>query len=107
MRIVDEPPTEGQRYLLAHAEKNAALGEDVRNMWRVDAERVNLPDEDFWIFDSHIVAVCLFDDDDQMTGAELITEPARVNQYNRLRDVALHHATPFGEFVAELAAKEE
>ncbi|WP_129290689.1 DUF6879 family protein [Streptomyces sp. N1] len=107
VRIVDDPPTEGQRYLLAHAEKNAALGEDVRTMWRADAERVNLPDEDFWIFDSHIVAVCLFDDDDQMTGAELITEPARVNQYNRLRDVAQHHATPFREFVAELAVKEE
>lgn len=107
VRIVDTPPTEGQRYLLAHAEKNAALGEDVRNMWRADAKRVNLPDEDFWIFDSHIVAVCVFDDDDNLTGAEMITEPARVNQYNRLRDVAQHHATPFRKFAAALATKEE
>ncbi|WP_431033303.1 DUF6879 family protein [Streptomyces sp. P6-2-1] len=106
VRIVDNPPTEGQRYLLAHAEHNAALGEEVRNMWRGDAERINLPDEDFWIFDSHIVVLCLFDDDDVLTGAELITEPARVNQYNRVRDVAQHYATPFREFVAELAAKE-
>lgn len=73
VRIVDDPPTPGQLYLLAHAEKNAALGEDIRNMWRSDAQRVNLPDEDFWIFDSHIVAVCIFDDDDNLTGAELIT----------------------------------
>ncbi|MEU6241382.1 DUF6879 family protein [Streptomyces sp. NPDC047024] len=107
VRIVDNPPTEGQRYLLAHAEHNDALGEDVRNMWREDAERVNLPNEDFWIFDSHIVVLCVFDDDDNLTGAELITEPARVNQYNRLRDVAQHYATPFRKFVAELAAKEE
>ncbi|MBQ0825227.1 DUF6879 family protein [Streptomyces tagetis] len=106
VRIVDNPPTEGQRYLLAHAEKNAALGEDVRNMWREDAERVNLPDEDFWIFDSHIVAVCVFDDDDNLTGAELITEPVRVNQYNRLRDIAQHYAVPFEKFAAEPAAKE-
>ncbi|MEU0689994.1 DUF6879 family protein [Streptomyces uncialis] len=103
VRIVDSPPTAGQLYLLAHAEKNAALGEDVRNMWRTDAERVNLPDEDFWIFDSHIVALCLFDDEDNLTGAELITEPVRVNQYNRLRDVARHHAVPYARFKAAIA----
>ncbi|MFD4788426.1 DUF6879 family protein [Streptomyces sp. NPDC058459] len=107
VRIVDNPPTEGQRYLLAHAEHNADLGEDVRNMWREDAERVNLPDEDFWIFDSHIVAVCIFDDDDHLTGAELVTEPARVNQYNRLRDIAVHYAIPYKDFVGRMTAKEE
>ena len=106
VRIVDDPPTTGQLYLLAHAEKNAALGEDIRNMWRSDAQRVNLPDEDFWIFDSHIVAVCIFDDDDNLTGAELITEPARVNQYNRLRDVAQHYAVPYRQFAAQVAVKE-
>ncbi|WP_189175977.1 DUF6879 family protein [Streptomyces lasiicapitis] len=106
VRILDDPPTAGQLYLLAHAEKNAALGEDVRNMWRADAKRVNLPDEDFWIFDSHIVALCNFDDDDNLTGAELITEPAAVNQYNRLRDVAQHYATPYKEFAARLNARE-
>ncbi|MFF9899324.1 DUF6879 family protein [Streptomyces longispororuber] len=104
VRIVDDPPTEGQRYLLAHAEHNADLGEDVRNMWRADAERVHLPDEDFWIFDSHIVALCLWGDNDDLTGAELISEPARVNQYNRLRDIALHYATPYREFVAQMNA---
>jgi hypothetical protein len=107
VRIVDNPPTEGQLYLLAHAGHNAELGEDVRNMWRADAKRVNLPDEDFWIFDSHIVALCIFDEDDNLTGAELITEPTRVNQYNRLRDVAQHYAVPYGDFVAQLAAKGE
>ncbi|MEV6500183.1 DUF6879 family protein [Streptomyces prunicolor] len=106
VRIVDDPPTTGQLYLLAHAEKNAALGEDICNMWRSDAERVILPDEDFWIFDSHIVAVCIFDDDDNLTGAELITEPARVNQYNRLRDVAQHYAVPYRQFAAQVAVKE-
>ncbi|MBB1244167.1 hypothetical protein GL263_11450 [Streptomyces durbertensis] len=106
VRIVDDPPTTGQLYLLAHAWKNAALGEDVRNMWRAEANRVNLPDEDFWIFDSHIVALCLFDDNDNLTGAELITEPAAVNQYNRLRDVARHHAVPYDAFAARLSAQE-
>lgn len=98
VRIVDNPPTQGQRYLLAHAEHNAELGEDVRNMWRDDAYAAGLPDEDFWIYDSHIVAVCQWDDGDNLTGVELVTEPARVNQYNRLRDAALHYATPWQQF---------
>ncbi|MFD7547206.1 DUF6879 family protein [Streptomyces sp. NPDC059578] len=103
VRVVDDPPTAGQRYLLAHAEKNAALGEDVRNMWRREAERVYLPNEDFWIFDSHIVALCLFDGEDNLTGAELITEPVRVNQYNRLRDAAQHYAVPYEQFKTSVA----
>ncbi|GAA2653114.1 hypothetical protein GCM10010400_06030 [Streptomyces aculeolatus] len=106
VRILDNPPTTGQRFLLAYSEKNAELGEDVRNMWRADAERVNLPPEDFWIFDSQTVALCLFDTDYQLTGAELITEPVRVNQYNRLRDIALHYATPYKRFAEQLAGQE-
>ena len=106
VRIVDSPPTTGQLYLLAHGDKNAALGEDVRNMWREDAKRVSLPDEDFWIFDSYLVAMLVFDDDDNLTGVELITDPARVNQYNRLRDIALHYAVPYKKFAADMAAKE-
>lgn len=106
VRIVDNPPTTGQLYLLAHAQKNAALGEDVRNLWRMDAERVHLPAEDFWIFDSHIVALCIFDDNDNLTGAELITEPSAVNQYARVRDVARHHAIPYEQFAARVTAKE-
>lgn len=106
VRIVDDPPTEGQRYLLAHAEHNAALGEDVRTMWRKDAERHNLPDEDFWIFDSHIVALCRWGEDDDLVGAELISEPARVNRYNRLRDIAQHYAIPYRDFAAQMPATE-
>ncbi|MDX2547170.1 DUF6879 family protein [Streptomyces sp. WI04-05B] len=107
VRIVDSPPSEGQLYLLEHAAHNADLGEDIRSMWRDDAKRANLPDEDFWIFDSHIVALCLFDEDDNLTGAELITEPARVNQYNRVRDIAVHYAIPYTDFVDRMTAKEE
>lgn len=35
VRITDEPPTPGQLYLLDNAKRNAALGEDIRNLRRV------------------------------------------------------------------------
>ncbi|MET9890579.1 DUF6879 family protein [Streptomyces sp. NPDC006465] len=98
VRVVDQPATDGQRYLLAHTEKNAALGEDIRNLRRDEADGLALPHEDFWIFDARLVAVLLFDDDDNLTGAELITEPAIVNRYVQARDAAWHYAVPYERF---------
>ncbi|AWZ06849.1 MULTISPECIES: DUF6879 family protein [unclassified Streptomyces] len=104
VRIVDDPVTVGQRYLLAHADKNAALGEDIRNLWRKDAERLQLPAEDFWIFDSRIVAVLNFDEADNLVDVELITEPVEVNRYAQVRDAAWHYAVPYKTFEAGLTA---
>ncbi|MBT2491412.1 hypothetical protein J7E96_23380 [Streptomyces sp. ISL-96] len=106
VRIVDSPPTTGQRYLLDNAKRNSALGEDIRNLWRADAERLHLPVEDVWIFDSRLVAKLNFDDDDQLVDVELITEPAEVVRCSLVRDAAWHHAVPYEMFAAGLSAPE-
>ncbi|MFE6092723.1 DUF6879 family protein [Streptomyces massasporeus] len=102
VRIVDNPPTPGQLYLLDNARRNSSVGEDIRQLWRVDAERLQLPDEDFWIFDSRLVARLNFDDDDNLVNVELITEPVEVNRYAQVRDAATHYAVPFETFAASL-----
>ncbi|PWI42561.1 DUF6879 family protein [Streptomyces sp. ICBB 8177] len=107
VRIVDNPPTVGQLYLMANAQRNAELGEDVRNLWREDAEQLPLGAEDFWIFDSRLVALLNFDDTDSLIDVELITEPAEVVRYSVLRDAALHHAIPHTRFAALLPVKKE
>ncbi|GAA0324401.1 hypothetical protein GCM10010302_74430 [Streptomyces polychromogenes] len=94
VRILDEPPTEGQRYLLDNARRNRAVGEDIRTLTRDRAYTLRLPDEDFWIFDSRVVALLHFDDDDRMTDVELITNPVDVLRYCQAREAAWHHATP-------------
>ncbi|MEU1286759.1 DUF6879 family protein [Kitasatospora sp. NPDC005856] len=45
VRLVDNPPTEGQRYLLACARTNVVAGEDIRSVGRpvVIAEKAGLP----------------------------------------------------------------
>lgn len=98
VRVVDSPPTEGQRYLMVNAQRNAALGEDIRNVWRSDAGQ--LGDEDFWVFDSRLVALLNFNDADELVDVELITEPGEVVRYSRLRDAAMHHAIPYERFAA-------
>ncbi|MEV7793433.1 DUF6879 family protein [Streptomyces sp. NPDC087512] len=105
VRVVDNPPTDGQRFLLSYARCNAATGEDVRNVWREDAERAHLPDEDFWLFDSRLVAILRFDDQDEWHDVEIITEPAEVLRYCQVRDAAVHASIPYDDFTAQLDTK--
>ncbi|MEU2508828.1 DUF6879 family protein [Streptomyces sp. NPDC007863] len=100
VRIIDTPPTDGQRYLTAHAEKNEALGESIRNLPRAQADTLRLPAEDFWLFDSRLVALLRFDGEDNLVDVELITEPAEVVRYAMIRDAAWHQAVPYREFTA-------
>ncbi|MFI9835194.1 DUF6879 family protein [Streptomyces sp. NPDC051913] len=106
VRVVDSPPTPGQLYLLDNARRNSAVGEDIRQLSRADAERLQLPEEDFWIFDSRLVARLNFDDTDDLVNVELITEPVEVNRYVQARDAATHYAVPYEDFAARLAASE-
>ncbi|MFH8789394.1 DUF6879 family protein [Streptomyces roseoverticillatus] len=102
VRIVDNPPTPGQLYLLDGARRNAAVGEDIRNLWRSDAERLRLPAEDFWLFDSRVATLLHFDSEDRLTGVELITDPVKIAHYCQVRDAAWHYAAATREFQAEL-----
>ena len=102
VRVVDNPPTPGQLYLLDNARRNSAVGEDIRNLERSEAQRLQLPEEDFWIFDSRLVARLIFDDADNFVSVELITEPVEVNRYAQARDAAWHYAVPYETFAADL-----
>lgn len=99
VRILDEPATEGQRYLLNNARRNTAVGEDIRTLTRAEADYLRLPEADFWIFDMRVVALLHFDGADEMTGVELITNPIDVLRYAQAREAAWHHAAPY--FLAE------
>ncbi len=106
VRVVDDPPTQGQLFLLDYAKCNAATGEDVRNLWRADAERLRLPAEDFWIFDSRLVALLVFDDTDDLLRVEVTTEPTEVLRYARVREAAMRYAVPYDRFVARPARQQ-
>lgn len=105
VRVVDSPPTTGQLHLLDNARRNSALGEDIRILRRGDTEGLGLPDEDFWLLDSRLVALLNFDAEDNLVDVGLITEPAAVPRYAQARDAALQFAVPYEEFAAEVAAE--
>ncbi|MFI8425115.1 DUF6879 family protein [Streptomyces sp. NPDC085479] len=94
VRVVDEPATPGQLYLADNARRNRAVGERIRTLTRAQADELRLPAEDFWLFDSRVVALLHFDDTDEMTGVELITNPVEVLRYCQFREAAWHRAVP-------------
>ncbi|MFB6877230.1 DUF6879 family protein [Streptomyces sp. NPDC056323] len=102
VRLVDSLPTEGQRFLLASGIGNVEAGEDIRNLYRSEAERLGLPDFDFWLFDSRILARFHIDEQGVTVGVELIEEPAQVLPACRARDAAWHFAVPTREFQARV-----
>ncbi|NNN30724.1 hypothetical protein HLK59_10180 [Streptomyces sp. S3(2020)] len=98
VRIVDEPMTEGQLFLLTRAPGNVAAGEVMRYLLRSDAERLGLPDFDFWLIDSRTLLRFAFDADDTTLGVYISEDPADVLAACQARDAALHHAVSAAEF---------
>ncbi|WP_333740731.1 DUF6879 family protein [Streptomyces sp. IBSBF 2806] len=104
VRLVDTPPTEGQRFLLASAPGNVAAGEEIRNLTRAQADQLRLPDYDFWLFDSRTVARFAFDEDDTTLGVYVTDDPADVLAACQARDAAWHHAVPTQDFARRVAS---
>jgi hypothetical protein len=98
VRLVDDPPTDGQRFLLASGLGNVAAGEDIRNLHRADSVRLGLPDFDFWLFDSRLMVRFEFDDEDTTLGVHVIEDPAEVLAACQARDAAWHYAVRTEEF---------
>lgn len=102
VRIIDEPPTDGQRFLMATAAGNVAAGEDIRVLTRSEAVRLELPDYDLWLFDSRTLVRLHIDDEDVTTGVEVIVDPAEVLAACRARDRAWPLAAPTAQVWAQV-----
>ncbi len=97
VRIVDDPLTENQRYLLA-----SALGrpEDIRQLPRAKAAELDLPTSDFWLFDSKILVTLHFDAEDRTLGVHVSEDANEVVGACQVRDAAWHFASPAEQFEA-------
>ncbi|MEV6199867.1 DUF6879 family protein [Streptomyces sp. NPDC051771] len=105
VRLVDEPLTEGQEFLLATGLGNVAAGEDIRNLTRGQAERLRLPDQDFWLFDSRTLVRFVFDEDDTTLGVVVSDDPSEVAAACQVRDAAWHHAVPTVDYAKRVRSR--
>lgn len=97
--VVDRPLTEYLRYELAAFADNVAAGEEIFVILREADPRLADLTEDFWMFDKRLVAIMQYDDEHRPLGPAEPTEP--VETYVAQRDLALNHAVPLHQWVAE------
>jgi hypothetical protein len=101
VRVIDDPPTEYQRYQLIGYQESEAAGDHVRV-----ARRSAVPDlgADFWLFDNSVAQLQKYDADGRFLGAEITADPLVIAGCRARRDRALSAAVSLGEYMADLEA---
>lgn len=106
VRVLDDPPTDYQRYQLSSYVESQAAGEAVTVVERGDVGFELGPD--FWLFDAGTddayAAVMNYDADGRWMGVDLVTDAGRVaemhDRYRRVADLAV----PLNTYLARRAA---
>jgi hypothetical protein len=93
VRILEEPPTDYQRWLLWATPWNEAAGEEIRYMPRSRAEHIGLPlGHDWWLLDDERVLLTYFTPSGEIRQKILSDKPGDVARYRIWRDLAVTHA---------------
>lgn len=97
VRVVDEPPTSYQQWLLWSDRWHLGVGEHIACLPRSRAKAIGLPlASDWWLFDNTKAAVMWFLPGGTLDGIYLATAEDDVRPYRLRRDLALAHATAAG-----------
>ncbi len=93
--MLDEPPTDYQRWEIWSGQFNTAAGETIRYLPRSRAAAIGLPvDNDWWLFDGEKLAVMRFGENGQPLGGEILTDPQAVAQHRTWWELAVQHSQP-------------
>ena len=87
---------------------HVAAGEDIRIISATDDWPLDVPREDFWLFDAREVYWMRYDTDGTWLGSEWTTEPVDLARACSVRDAALVQSRPWREYIAarpDLAAR--
>lgn len=99
VRIMEEPPTDYQRWELWSEQYTASAGEHIGYLPRSTARSIDLPDtDDWWLFDNQRLARMRFDPDGVPLGGEITDDPEIVAQHRAWQDLAIRHAIPAREY---------
>ncbi len=101
VRVVSVPLSDYSRFGLWAAQFTSDAGEDIRYLARGKAEKAELPNHDYWLFDSRKLVRMHFGEEDRFQGGEIIDDAAEVVKHNYWRDVAQHHAVRRDHFDAK------
>lgn len=101
VRVMDDPLTVYNRFMIYCGHRGVSLGEDVRYLVRADANALDLPDHDFWVLDSARLIELRFTADGRPLRHDLITDPDVVARHEEWIHRALAAAMPSTDYVGE------
>jgi len=101
VRVVSMPLSDYSRFGLWAAQFTSDAGEDIRYVTRDEAQKAELPNHDYWLFDSRKLVRMHFGDEDRFLGGEIIEDAAEIVKHNYWRDAARHCAVRRDDFGAE------
>ena len=99
VRVVSVPLTDYSRFGVFCSQYTNAAGEEIRYLTRDQAR--DLPDYDYWLFDSRLLVKMHFDEEEHFLGGEVITDPAVIEQHAYWRDAAWHRAVRRDNFATD------
>lgn len=96
VRVVDDPPTDYQRWLRWLDAWNIEAGETIDYLSRSQAFKVKLiPDvgpADWWLFDDQLLMLMHFNSKGVRTSVELVDDEPELRRARRFRDLAIRAA---------------
>ncbi|MET8364122.1 DUF6879 family protein [Micromonospora sp. NPDC005194] len=99
-RVVTVPHVDYTRWGLTVAELNIAAGEDIRWLPRHHAEGIDLPPDDFWLFDDERVVFTVFEPSGQFVGGAETTDRHIVERCRSVHQQVWQRAVPHAAYVA-------
>jgi hypothetical protein len=100
VHIVTEPISDYLTYELTwEYGPHSAAGEDIRIIPVTDRWPDDIPRWDFTLFDSHLLFRLDYNPDGEWLGAHQVIDPGSVVAACLARDAALHHATPWAQYM--------
>lgn len=102
VRVVSLPLSNYSRFGFWASSFTSDAGEDIRYLPRDEAEKAELPNHDYWLFDSRRLVRMHFGEEDRFQGGEIIEDAAEIVKHNYWRDVAQHHAVRRDNFDAKV-----
>ena len=101
VRVIDEPPSDYQRWERWAAPWHSQAGERISYIPRSRARAIQLPMHyDWWLLDDERLIIMAFTEDGQIDSKTLSTDPGSVARHRVWRDLAVRNATPAEEIAA-------
>jgi hypothetical protein len=93
VRVIEEPPTDYQRWMIWSGQWNITSGEQITYLSRESAVQLAIPTAcDWWLLDDERLIMMRYTPAGEIDSKEVITDPGVVARHREWRDLAVRNA---------------